>query len=768
MTQWTPEALKRLYSIATQNTKNPGIVEFRKAASELGKSVGSCERKFSRMDWDALLQQEYDSKTNTADRKPWTKADDLQLYELRTGIDKLSYQRIGRIMGRTPISCERRFQRNDWSFIIGDKPLLHEDVILAKTTELQLEMAEKDRKLALAKENDMRHRAKLTDKVVEWLVGTVRAEPDVLKSMTEKIFNAKLEKMLANPDSKFTRDEVEGDFQSIKTLAMIKIDELGMTYPKTKNLGVGRYVVVGESHGKNTASGMFNLLNTINKYIKPDFIIHIGNISDDDDEISYEWQNFDNLIIVGCLSELHLLKKQIYKYNVVRNSIRLGDFIVSNQYDHGDFVKKSVGRIDPLTLSHKTIINTHRHELHSHCSYGEDRLIMSPGCLCRRHTIRTVKQLIFKAGYPHVRQTHPHGFRKYNKQEQDSTRWEQGLIFVEVDTTNQAHAVPCRIYPTSLGHTTSYCGTILGEKTVTRADKRIFINGDLHCSSHDSKILDIQEQFCKDYQPDVHVNVGDMLDSRSLNHHMGGTTGPAFFTNSSGRIEYRDCVDEIASARYILKRMRHWAKESYLILGNHERFAQDFAKRMVQLQDLMSVRTLLDTDGMDIKVIDIKHTLNFDYVKFIHGDVKIWGGAGSSKLERVAINYGPNTVIGNIHYPAIRSGCYSVPMSGLLDQEYNEVDASQWMQGFGYADLFEDKCFVTIITEINNKCAVGGKIYQPRGDCLDWKIPPYHLKIDIQFNDPSELQQVELMASRPEKPRKQSVIHKEKDLQVMK
>ena len=145
---------------------------------------------------------------------------------------------------------------------------------------------------------------------------------------------------------------------------------------------------------------------------------------------------------------------------------------------------------------------------------------MSPGCLCRRHTIRTVKQLIFKDGYPTTRQTHPHGY-KYNKQEQDSSRWEQGLIIVEVDENGIAYSNLCRIKQTKLGYTTAYCGTVFGETKTAGAEQRIFFNGDMQCLYQDPQVLDIQEQFCLDYKPDSHVNVGDLLNNQGLAHHLG-------------------------------------------------------------------------------------------------------------------------------------------------------------------------------------------------------------------------------------------------------
>ena len=551
----------------------------------------------------------------------------------------------------------------------------------------------------------------------------MKADPEVLKDMDKATFNSKLEKVLANPDSKFSRGDIVMSFEEIKSQAMDQIDSLGMAYPKTRELGKGTYVIVGDSHGKHTSNQMFNLLKTINEEIKPDHILHVGHISDDDDEISYRWNDFPNLIVLGSLAELKLLKDQVIKYDVVQKEVELGDLVVTNQYDSGDFVKKSIGKIDPMTVPEITIVNTHRHEMHSHCAYKADRIIMSPGCLCERHTIRTVKQLIFKDGYPAVRQTHPHGFKKYNKQEQDNARWENGLIIVEVDDNGNASVSPCRIRKTSLGFTTSFFDKIYGENGTHEPDRKVFFNADLHCVMHDAEILDIQEQFCGDYKPNTHVNLGDVMDNRALNHHMGGTSGAAFFYNSEGEIEYRQVLPDVVETRFVMARMRRWADESFLLIGNHERFASDFALKTPQLQGLLDVHILLGSKDMGIKVTNLWKTLEVDDMKFVHGDVKVWGGTGGSKMDKIANNYGMNTVMGNIHYPAIRSGCYSVPMSGKLNQQYNEVDASQWMQGFGYANVFEGVSFVTIVTVMNGQCIIAGKKYVPR-NCKSWHAVP--------------------------------------------
>lgn len=733
MTAWTNDELKTLYRIVNKPGSKPSIQDCRKAAAKLGKSVGSCERKFSRTDWANVFGKEYGIEVDDGDRRPWSNNENLFLYQLKVN-DNLDYIKIAKILKRSQTSCERQFQRTDWKTVVGNNGgSLKRNILKAMTEERLAADQEATKCETKNREKEAEHHAHITAKIVDWLIVTNEYEPDALTAMDEATFNIKLEKMLANPDSKVKREDVKASFSEIRAAAMDQLDRLGMTYPKTRELGEGKYIVCGDSHGRHTSLGMFKLLRIINADLECKALLHLNDISDDADEISYEWHKVNNLVVVGRLSELHLLKKQIHKYDVVRGRVTLGNVTVENQYDHGDFVKKSIGRIDPLTIPDVSILCSHRQEMYSHCGYKRERVVLSPGCLCKRHPVRTVKQLIFKDG-PSVRQTHSIGFRKYLKQEQDSARWENGIVVVEVDKSGKATPHPIRIYKTpNCGMATAYAGKIYTEQGVFDPQKKIFFNGDMHCTMHDPRVLDIQEQFCNDYKPDVHVNVGDLLDNRGLNHHMGGTTGAAFY-HDGDKFVYRDSTFEIASSRHVMARMRRWAGDSYLIVGNHERFASDLASRMPQMQHLLGPEFLLGTRKLGVKVTQLKETLDFGYIRFIHGDVRVWGGSGSTKVEKVANNYGHNTVMGNIHYPAIRAGAYSVPMSGMLDQKYNEKDASQWMQGFGYADVFDGVCFVSLVVIMGGQCIVGGKRYIPR-DCSSWETPRYRVSLDIEFED---------------------------------
>ena len=716
MSKWTAEEIKRLNEIVIANGV-AGIVAFKKASKALNRSVGACERRYGR------------GEISNFKITPWTVLDNRRLYALRHECKK-SYHEIAETLKRSPVACERQYQKMDWSDMPSDSSELVKYIREAEEVEIVLE-----------NEQEQEDDDKYNTFVVQWLVTTVHLDIDRLNAMTEDVFEAKLEKVLNCPDaklaSKINRSDVTISFQEIKQLAADEIHRLGWDYPKERSFGSGRFLVVGDSHGKHMCREMFDLLKSADKYLKPDKIIHNGDMSDEEDEISYLWDEFfqKKLIIVGAQSEWALLRSQNCQYDVVRETIKLGkSLVVTNQHEMGDYVKKSIGRVDTRTLPDFAILNTHRHEFHTHCGYKGRKMVASPGCMCERHINRTDKVLHYKmgGGLPRVRKTYMFGHKKCNKQFQDSKRWEQGILVVDVDKDGNATITPCRIYKTRLGFTMSYFDKIIGEKGVENPEKKIFFNGDLHCIMHDNNVLDMQEQFCQDYKPDMHVNVGDLMDGRGINHHMGGTEGPAFYYNSKGELAYGSVMQEIATIRWVINRMRAWAKESHLIIGNHERFLLDFTTKYPQLKDLLDLEFILGTSQSDIKVTHLKKTLDFNYVRFIHGDQKVWGGAGGSKIDKVANCYGNNTIMGNIHYSCIRAGCYSVGMSGKLNQDYNEVDASQWVHGFGYANVFDGQCFVTIITIINNKFRTNGKNYVPKTPEV-WNPPKYHANLSIEF-----------------------------------
>jgi len=281
-----------------------------------------------------------------------------------------------------------------------------------------------------------------------------------------------------------------------------------------------------------------------------------------------------------------------------------------------------------------------------------------------------------------------------------------------------------KIQKTSKGFSTSYFNKIITENGIFEPSEKIFFNGDAHAISHDENILDLQDQFCKDYKPDICVNVGDIADNKPLNHHVMSKNG--WSINKS-------VLEEYAGVHYILKKMRGWSKKFYLIYGNHERFSKDFTEKLPQFSDLLNFGFIADLKSIDVDLIEHKKMLKLNGgVKFIHGDLKMFGAKGESRLEKASQCIGQNTVMGDVHYPSARYGCYSVGLSGKIDQGYNETTTTRWMHGFGICNIFEDKCFISLISIKNNQFSINNKKYNPKSPS-QWKLPIYEASISYCF-----------------------------------
>ena len=104
-------------------------------------------------------------------------------------------------------------------------------------------------------------------------------------------------------------------------------------------------------------------------------------------------------------------------------------------------------------------------------------------------------------------------------------------------------------------------------------------------------------------------------------------------------------------------------------------------------------------------------------------------GQPGSKLEKCSKTFGRDVFVGHIHYPGIRFGCYSVGLTGELDQNYNEANASNWMHGFGFCNQYNGVSFPTTIGIADNKCIIDKKMYKPRKKLDNWSISKYNAKL---------------------------------------
>jgi len=682
--KWSKEDLMSLYK-----ERNENKLDFPEIAKKLKKTVNSISIQYKRVDWELFLDNPDEYMSNKGSKK-WDQIEMAKLYAfIKSG---KSYKEIAKELGRSYISVERKAQTTDWQAwqtVVGDASS-PKDIEESKDTGI------------------------IEEKLSNALIQLCRSDKERLNSISEEEFLRKIN---------IEDENIPVSFKKIKELASQYLDSLGYGNPEEIKLGEGSYIIMSDSHGKWTKTEMFNLLNNLNTYIKPNKIIHIGHILDDDNEISYNMGEFKNLIILAKDEELRTVQAQRNTYNfnyeIVKGDILLGkDLSVTNQEIISDYVRSPLSTLDSHVFDEKLIVNNHRLEWSQKCSEGNNTsYIVSPGCVCEKHVLKTIKQIDFEDNRI-VKQSYNEGFSKYRKMKKLCDYWNQGVLVVHIDSKGFHTIIPCLIR--NFGkkeYITSYFDKIITNNGIKEPDKKIFISADMHSPNQDNNVLDIQSQICKDYKPDIFVNIGDSHDYRSLNHH----------EMERGVTITQDILDESAQVHHALKKMSEWAKEKHIIYGNHERFSADFIAKFPQFKKYLDFRFICDIEGLGYKMTNLKDILKIGSSKFIHGDLTMYGQSGT-KLEKAARTFKGTVFIGHMHYPAIRFGSYSIGLSGKLDQVYNEPSASTWIHGFGMCNHYKKHSYPTTIAIVDNTCIINNKCYKPINP-KSWKLNKYRARL---------------------------------------
>ncbi len=625
----------------------------------------------------------------------WNDAEKKTLYDLRTKTD-LSFTEIGKKLNRSKHSVYKMFKTTNWKNFLKKYNSKDESVISKKIAD------------------DL-----YIDNLTKALIEISRHDISRLKEITKNQFlqNTILPSKIL-PIS----------FIELKRKAIYELEQIGFSYPSSKVFNKGTYIIVSDCHGKHTRSGMFKLLENLSNYVKAEKIIHVGHFIDGDNDYNFNWDKFNNLAIVAKEEELKFLAQQKFEHDIVRNEIRLGKSLsIQNQDLITDYVQTELSlAITPEYFESSTITNLHRHEFNTRCTpEGEFSYVASPGCLCEKHIVYTIKQQDFTDGRT-IKQTFPTGYKKYRRMKHMYQTWQQGCIIVEIDSDGDCHTTMCRIYQTSKGFTTSYFDKIITEHEILDPDDKTLIISDLHIDFHDSKILDIEKQIAQNYQPNTLINLGDTVENKPINHHVFRECG-------STRID-ESLLDVSAATNYILTKVNNWANKSIYIIGNHERFYEDYFKKNPQFKEILNFEFINGLTNQNIEVIDLKQLKRHANANYVHGDLIMAGQRGGSKLDKLYRTYGKNTVMGHCHYASCRFDCYTVSMSGKFDLEYNETNASKWTQGCAICNTFEDVAFITNIIINNNKVQINNHLYMPK-NIKEWRVPKFKARIEYEFED---------------------------------
>jgi len=578
----------------------------------------------------------------------------------------------------------------------------------------------------------------LFNNLVQGLIGYVSHKLDKLHFVREKEF------WDSHTNSKLAAKECGTDFDAIKNAAEnILEEEYGLKYPTGIQLGEGVYLVVGDSHGKHMKTKMFQLINNLDSMLNFDNIIHIGHLLDDESIMSYHWKSMEKVIMLTKKNELKRIAELLhdwdaakveYKFNIIRDELYLGDLIVKNQDQYpNEYTTVALDKIEQLINQQSSVLNFHRHEMFSKTTDGDhDLLYMSPGSLCDPFVSKTIRTWDYVGRKSH-NETFTGGFNKYCRREEFKELWEQGLIVVHVDANGDFTPIMCRIKDVDdLTKATVYL-----DKVIT-SDKENFIKtprslnlvtGDAHVPLVDPVTNAIITLVTQDIKFDNHINLGDVCQNEAVNHHN---------ISKKKLSKYKDVnfIKDFGCAHHYIKNTLSWAENHYLLYANHERFMRDFTDTWPQFEGMFDLRKLLRLDDLKVELLEHKSLLRKDDALFAHGDILSYGQRGSIN-EKMARNYDAHNTpifIGHVHYPSIRFGCYSVGMTGNLDQGYNEPMASRWMHGFGISASYAGIGWNTTIPIINDVLYFNDTHYNRIGDYAQAWENPEEIDFTVGYN----------------------------------
>jgi predicted MPP superfamily phosphohydrolase len=232
---------------------------------------------------------------------------------------------------------------------------------------------------------------------------------------------------------------------------------------------------------------------------------------------------------------------------------------------------------------------------------------------------------------------------------------------------------------------------------------------DLHIPFENKKVVDLVLHFIKEQKPDRVFIDGDLLDCSSISRF------PVRPDN------YVSLATEIKLGKEFLKKLKEASPGSKIvyIFGNHEyRLSKYITMEAREFFGLISLQGLLETDKMDIEVVDSGQNESFcKYGDLLigHFDRALKTGTGKSLLDDKGISllqshthrisFYIKRIIDGTFLMAHEIGC-------LCDLSPSYTLSTDWVNGFCVINIEDEKCNVQVIPIIDNKFYFGDKKYE--------------------------------------------------------
>lgn len=517
-------------------------------------------------------------------------------------------------------------------------------------------------------------------------------------------------------------------FTDLKAKTFEYLDSIGVGNPSSITLNDdGNYLIVGDTYGQHTRSGMFMLLNNICKAYSVRAIVFVGKQTDENDTISNCFANFSVPVIFVASPEeittIHNYSKEIGA-SVVRDFVKIGLTTVCNQEQISPYVKKSISSLDSLLFSGNHIVNCTRMEYAVRNMGSITQYIASPGAVAEPFVPKLRNKLLIKGGL-RVAQVFSHSFKKYRKAEEDKRLWEQGCILA----MKTGSIVQCGFLPIKKingVYTSAFAGCVCDESKFTQTAVSVVVS-DIHAPYISKKSMDaflhyiaLNEEFINQV-----VCAGDIIDCRSVNPHILSkgelpeeTFSDTLFAMDSVLYNIKDAVGDVPVT---------------LMLGNHSDFLSRWTNKNPQFKEFLKDSLYSIASNYTDEIID---TDDFAYVSentvVVHGNSFV-SNSGSTNTEKYAraFNHADAVVIGHSHSTNVRMGCIRIGCLCEFDQGYNSPYGA-WDHSFAVITSVSGVDFVSPLFITNGYLMDGFETIKGIEDCM--YEPTTELTITLRRN----------------------------------
>lgn len=243
-----------------------------------------------------------------------------------------------------------------------------------------------------------------------------------------------------------------------------------------------------------------------------------------------------------------------------------------------------------------------------------------------------------------------------------------------------------------------------------RKTKKIALIPDLHAPRHDRKVWRVCRNALAGWEPDVVVQLGDLIDLASVSSY---SKHPKHTLSLEEEVDgAREVVDEIAAIG---------APRVVITLGNHDARCEKYLVDVAP--DFLPFFRIEDMLGLKRKgwtVVPYKESFEIGKLRVTH-DV---GRAGINAARQSVVDVGDNIAFGHthrmqVHYQGSQTGARHVGATlgwlgdaAHIDYRHRDMVKRDWQHGFGVVHMLPDGTFwLQAIPIVDGRCVVDGEVY---------------------------------------------------------